>query len=173
MRRWLILVVAGALAAPGCSRASDDSKAQTWQQPPPPRAVEIPADLSIDVTVDGSAKAAITAATLTAKTADYADSERKAWRISGLVPEAAGSASIVEATTPAGVAVKYPHVDGAEPVLYLTRRGELAVAALDPHDPFPRFHGQGGRLRRPGDQEPHVMPVAHIAVTTRSGSSTL
>jgi hypothetical protein len=50
-------------------------------------------------------------------------------------------------------------------VLFLTRRGEVMVAAVDPKDPFPRYHGQGGRLRRGGDPMPRVAPVARLAVT--------
>ena len=37
--------------------------------------------------------------------------------------------------------------------------------ALDPKDPFPKFHGQGGRLHRAGDSMPRVSPVAKLAIT--------
>ena len=168
VRGMLFLIAAiAAGAAASCSKASDSGQAHNWQQEAPPREVEIPAQLSIDVLVDGAPKPAITTAMLSTKTPDYADSERRAWRIAGLEPEAAQPGAVVEAASPAGVAVKYPHADGTEPCLYLTRRGEVAVASLDPKDPFPKYHGQGSRLHRPGDQLPHVTPVAKLTITTR------
>ena len=67
------------------------------------------------------------------------------------MPEAGGG-SAVEAAGAEGVAVKFaqPTPEGLEPVLYLTRRGDIVVAAVDPKDPFPKYHGQGGRLHRAG-----------------------
>jgi hypothetical protein len=50
-------------------------------------------------------------------------------------------------------------------VIYLTRRGDVIVAALDPKDPFPRWHGEGGRLRRAGDPTPRLGPVAKLDIT--------
>jgi len=58
-----------------------------------------------------------------------------------------------------------PTAEGLEPVLFLTRRGEVIVSALDPKQPFPRYHGQGGRLHRAGDSLPRVAPVARLAIT--------
>ena len=106
------------------------------------------------------------AATLRGVRPDYADEERKAWKIPSLVGEAAPP-GIVEASSPAGVSVRFLHPtpDGLEPVLFLTRRGEVIMAALDPKDPFPRYHGQGGRLRRAGDQLPRVAPVSKLDIT--------
>jgi hypothetical protein len=49
-------------------------------------------------------------------------------------------------------------------VLYLTRRGEMAAAVIDSADPFPDYHGQGGRLRRPGDPLPRVLPVSELRI---------
>ena len=82
------------------------------------------------------------------------------------MPEATPG-TVVEAAGPTGVAVKFaePTPEGLEPVLFLTRRGELIVAALDPKDPVPKFHGQGGRLHRAGDSLPRVSPVAKLAIT--------
>jgi hypothetical protein len=57
-----------------------------------------------------------------------------------------------------------PTPEGLEPVLFLTRRGEVIVAALDPKDPFPKFHGQGGRLHRAGDSMPRVASVAKLEI---------
>ena len=86
------------------------------------------------------------------------------WLISTLVPEAA-TGSVVEATSPSGMSIKiaHPTPDGMEPGLFLTRRGELLVSAIDPKDPFPRWHGQGGRMHRAGDSQPRV-PVARLSI---------
>jgi len=58
-----------------------------------------------------------------------------------------------------------PMVDGLEPVLFLTRRGEVNVEAVDPKDPFPHYHGKGGRLHRVGDSLPHVEKVVRLEIT--------
>jgi len=165
MERWLILVVL--LAGGACSRASDEGEAKQWAQPHPPRNVPPPSDLSIPITVNGAAHGAITAQTLTSAKPDFEDAERTAWMIQTLVPDAAPSGTTVEAASPAGVSVKFerPSSAGLEPVLFLTRRGEVIVSAIDPKDPFPRYHGQGGRLHRAGDSWPRVAPVARLAIT--------
>jgi hypothetical protein len=155
----------------GCSRASQEGEAKQWATPPPARDIPIPANLSIAITVDGNARPSITGQYLRGAKPDFADEEHKAWLIPTLVPEAGpagGSAqSSIEAVSGAGVSVKFarPTADGREPVLFLTRRGDVIVSALDPKDPFPRFHGQGGRLRRAGDSTPRVSPVARIEIT--------
>jgi hypothetical protein len=157
------LAVLGACA---CSRASDESNAKKWQEPPPPNEVVVPPDLSIAVAIDGAAAPAITSEQLKATKPDFIDPEHRAWKIPTLVPAAAPAGTTVEATSPSGVAVKYlrPTGEGLEPVLYLTRRGELVAAAVDPKNPFPRYHGEGGRMRRPGDSVPRVNPVVKLAV---------
>jgi hypothetical protein len=162
----MVRFVVVAAVAIACSKASNESQTRQWPEPPPGKEVPIPAKLEIAVTVDGADKPAITASTLRGAPPDYSDAERKAWKIPTLVGEAAPP-GIVEATSPAGVSVKFAHPtpDGLEPVLFLTRRGEIIVAALDPKDPFPRYHGQGGRLHRAGDQLPRVAPVSKLHIT--------
>jgi hypothetical protein len=159
---WFVAVVAVA----ACAKARDESEAKQWQTQPPPKEVTIPAGLSIDVTVNGAAKSTITAATLREAKPDFSDEERKAWLIPTLVPDAAPTGTTVEAVAPGGFSVKFAHptADGLEPVLFLTRRGEVIVAALDPKDPFPRWHTQGGRVKRPGDTMPRVMPVSRLDI---------
>lgn len=158
MARWLLMI---ALVA--CSRASDQK--EQLQREAPGSGVNVPAGVSIAVTVGGTAKAPITSATLAATRPDFVDPDRRAWRVATLVPEAVPGTE-VEASSPGGVAVTFaePTPDGLEPVLFLTRRGEVIVAALDPKDPFPRFHGQGGRLHRAGDSMPRVSPVATLEI---------
>ena len=162
LRRLLIVVV---LAA--CSRASDEGNAKKWQEAPPPKGVSVPAGLSIAVSVDGVDKSPITSDVLVKTTPDFVDADHRAWRIPTLVSEAAPAGSVVEASSPTGFSVKFAHPtpEGLEPVLFLTRRGEVIVAALDPKDPFPKYHGQGSRLRRPGDAMPRVAPVTKLAIS--------
>ena len=58
---------------------------------------------------------------------------------------------------------------GAEPgivgVVEIVREGYPDQTAVDPKDPFPRYHGQGSRLKRPGDSMPRVAPVTKLAIT--------
>jgi hypothetical protein len=158
MARWLTLI---ALVA--CSRASDQK--DQLQRSAPGSALDVPAGVAIAVAVDGADKPPITSATLSATKPDFVDPERRAWRVATLVPEAVPGTE-VEASSPGGVAVTFaePTPEGLEPVLFLTRRGEVIVAALDPKDPFPKFHGQGGRLHRAGDSMPRVSPVSRLEI---------
>lgn len=167
MVRWLLIA---AVLAVACSKASNEGDKKQWQEAPPPKEVSVPAGLSIAVEVDGAAKPAITSDVLQKTKPDFLTAEHRAWRIPTLVTEAAASGTIVEASSPSGVAVKFTHPtpDGLEPVLFLTRRGEVIVAALDPKDPFPRYHGQGSRLRRPGDTMPRVAPVSKLSIVSGS-----
>ncbi|MBV8758847.1 MAG: hypothetical protein JO257_16280 [Deltaproteobacteria bacterium] len=159
VRALLLLALAAA-----CSKASKE--ADRLQREAPGSDSKVPADVSITVAVDGADKPPITSQTLAATKPDFVDPERRAWRIATLVPDATPG-SDVEAAGPTGVAVKFasPTPEGLEPVLFLTRRGEVIVAAVDPKDPFPKFHGQGGRLHRAGDTMPRVSPVARLAIT--------
>ena len=158
------IVIALALAA--CSKSPDQSETKKWQASPPPAAMTVPDGIAIGVDVDGAARAPITSDTLKSVKPDFADAEHRAWLIASLVPDAAASGTTVEAIAASGVGVKlaHPTPEGLEPVLFLTRRGELSARALDPKDPFPKWEGQGGRLHRPGDSLPHVA-VTKLAIT--------
>ncbi len=166
MRHWLLIALSIAVLGVGCSRASNEGEAKQWQEQPPPKDVNVPAGLSIGVTIGGAEHAPITSEMLTKTKPDFVDDERRAWRIQTIVPEATGG-STVEASSATGVSVKFaqPTPEGLEPVLYLTRRGEVVVAAVDPKEPFPRYHGQGARLHRPGDTMPRVAQVTKLAIT--------
>ena len=161
-RRLLLLLL---VLATACSRASDETQAKKWADHPPTD-MPPPADLDIPVSVGGAAQSAITASTLTAHKPDFADEDRSAWLIGTLVPAAQKAGAVVEASSSSGVAVKFerPSATGFEPVLFLTRRGEVLVSAVDPKDPFPRYHGHGGRLHRTGDSWPRVAPVARLEI---------
>ena len=155
-----------AIAFVACSRAGDERATRQWQESPPPPAQVVPVGLSIAVEVDGAAKPPITAEQLTATKPDFVDTERRAWLIRTLVADTA-TGSMIEAASPSGVSLKLAlsTADGLEPVLFLTRRGEFMVSTIDPKDPFPPYHGQGGRLHRAGDSMPHVGPVAKLSIT--------
>ena len=156
-----------AVVACACSRASDEGQTKQWQTQPPPKDVLVPPGLAIAVDVDGATKPPITSETLQSIKPDFIEPERRAWLIARLVADAAPAGSVVEASAPNGVSLKLarPTADGLEPVLFVTRRGEVIVSAMDPKDPFPRYHGQGGRLHRAGDSMPHVTPVSKLAIT--------
>jgi len=162
MARWLVLA---ALVA--CSKTSDPTETKQWQSDPPPPKIEVPRGVSIPVTIDGQGRAPITSDTLDTVKPDFVDVEHRVWLIPTLVPEAAAPGSSTEASSPSGMSVLlgHPMPDGFEPALFLSRRGELKVGAVDPKDPFPKWHGQGGRLHRAGDSLPHVGPVAQLKIT--------
>src|SRR5580704_11421244 len=166
MRRTLVAMT----VVLACSKPSDENAAKRWQEPPPPPEIVVPEGVSIAVDVDGSAASPITSAALTTAKPDFTDPEHRAWLVTTLVPAAAPPGTMIEATSPSGVSVKLAHPmgDGLEPVVYLTRRGEVIVAALDPKQPFPPYHGQGGRLHRAGDSLPHIAQVAKLVITRPS-----
>lgn len=165
---WIALSLTLALVA-GCSRAEDERSGKRTPVAPPPVEVDIPRDLSIRVTVDGAVRPTLDAKALAAHAPDFKDEDRRAWKLTGLVPELDHAGASIEARGKNGVSVRLERPSapgGLEPVLFLTRRGELVATMLDPAQPFPDFHGQGGRLRRPGDSMPHVSPVLELAVRT-------
>ena len=165
----LAVAIVSALVALGCGRAEDSSAAKRSPRPPAPPRVEVPAALHIPVTVDGAPSTAIDVALLEQLAPDFADDERRAWRLRRLVPALAQAGAAVEAVGKAGVTVRYAGTaeGGLEPALLLTRRGEIVIAAVDPQHPFPDYHGQGGRLGRPGDPMPHVGKLVELRVITR------
>jgi hypothetical protein len=167
--RIAIALLAALAVASGCGRAEDSSVAKRSPRPPAPPRVDIPADLRIPVTIDGAPSTAIDAALIEQLPPDFTDRERRAWRLRRLVPALASPTSSVEAVSKAGVTVRYAASGegGLEPVLLLTRRGDVVVAAMDPAKPFPDYHGQGGRLGRPGDPMPHIGRVTELRVVTR------
>ncbi len=153
-----------------CSRAENESAGRRTPVAPPPVEVDVPKDLRIELTVDGVARPPIDAKTLSARAPDFRDEERRAWKLSTLVPELDRVGASVEARGKQGVSVRLERqaAPGAlEPVLFLTRRGELVATMVDPAHPFPDYHGQGGRLRRPGDTMPHVSPVLALLVRSQ------
>lgn len=163
LARGLCLLVL--LAA--CSRA-DEEQAGARRSPslPPPPTAELPAGIDIPVTLDGAPAEALTTARLAALPPDFADADRRAWRLTRVLPGFAAGATVdAISREDVAVAMKAPSSEAdLQPVLFVTRRGDVVATLLDPADPFPDFHGQGGRLRRPGDTTPRVSPVVRLQV---------
>jgi hypothetical protein len=160
------VVVASLLILAACSRAGEEESGKRAPIAPPPQVIEIPQGLNIPVEVDGKSAAPITRATLEDVKPDFADAERRAWRLSRIVPGFSGDA-VVDAVGRDGMAIsmRQPTTsDEPQPVLFFTRRGEVVATQVRPEDPFPQFHGQGGRLRRPGDTTPRISPVVALRV---------
>src|SRR5204862_149930 len=83
------------------------------------------------VDVDATASAPITSEVLAATKPDFVDEDHRAWRIPTLVAAATTGSTVEASSSTTGVAVKFalPTPDGFEPVLFLTRRGEVPDAA--------------------------------------------
>ena len=170
-RRSLASVaVLGVLAlASACSKASETTEAKRSPKPPPPAAISdaIPA-VHLDVEIDGAPAAAIDAARLAASKPDFVDEDHRAWRIVTLVgPSASRPGAVVAAVGDKGLSLDMPAPNGPKdpvPALALNRRGEVVVGLLAPDDPFPDYHGKGGRLSRPGDPLPHLPAPTKLRV---------
>lgn len=159
------------LVLAGCRSDHAPNEGKRMPKAPPPVELALPSDLRIEVHVDGAPRPPITAATLAAIPPDFADHERRAWRISTLLGIAARPGSVIAATGAAGMTIELPASGAAgqpTPTLFVTRRSEVIVALVDPADPFPAFHGQGRRLERPGDPLPRIVDVTRIAVRSES-----
>lgn len=163
MTRTFVLIVL--LAACRGDTPNEERKVPHLQPGP----FEIPADLRIEVMVDGVGAREIDAARLRALPADFADQDRHAWRLDNLLAgELGGRRAKVTGFggTGAGVVVEFPGTDRV-PVLLLNRRGHALLTLVDPANPFPRFHGEGGRLARPGHDQPQMI-VRRLEIETGS-----
>jgi hypothetical protein len=163
-----VLVVLFVLA---CGNSEPANEGKRMPAPPPAKR-ELPTDLSIAVTVDGQARPPITHATLSAMPPDWSDKDqRKAWRLAKLVGvEETVDRSFAITGTSNNITVEFPAKSTANalvPALALSQRGTLVVEFVDPADPFPRFHGEGGRLGRSPESEPRVAGVTKIEARKR------
>jgi hypothetical protein len=152
----------------GCSRASDSADAKRSPKAPPAVSGVVPAGWHVDVEIDGANAPPIDAPRLDATKPDFADEEHRAWRVATLVGAAAARpGAIIAAVGDAGTAVEMRSgtaPNDPTPVLSLNRRGEVVVEVISPDDPFPDFHGKGGRLNRPGDPQPRVAAPTKLRV---------
>ncbi|HEY3820011.1 MAG TPA: hypothetical protein VGL81_22755 [Polyangiaceae bacterium] len=159
-----------------CKRPSGDAN-ESRQMPklPPPPAVEAPAELSVAVVVDGQAAPALDRARLDAVPADFADGDRRAWKMETLLGEPAsrpGAAFTITGDKDVAIVLHRPRSAADEiPVLVLNRRGQLLAAMVESDAPFPGYHGQGHRLERRGDPMPRVEGVKRIEVSQGAGDA--
>ncbi len=153
-----IVIAAQAVAVAGCK--SEPNEGKLMPKLPPHPDLDLPKDLRIAVEIDGQPGPAIDAARLAAVAPDFADAERRAWRFESLL----GPAVAKEGTTVYAIGARDLSVelrprtaDGLVGVLMVSRRGDVIALMVEEKQPFPTFHGQGGRLGRPpgeGDGEP-------------------
>ena len=168
-RSWVLLVVAMALPLAGaCSKVSDTTDAKRSPKPPPSAGVALPAALHVEVEIDGAPAPPIDAAWLSAIKPDFSDNEHRAWRLTTLVgPAGTRPGVVINALGDKGLGLEmHPGAGPTDPtpVLSLNRRGEVFVELVAPDDPFPDFHGKGGRLSRPGDPLPRVSNPSKVRV---------
>ena len=163
--RWIWIWIAILAIACHGDEPNEERKLPKLQPPP---TVAIPRDLRVPISIDGKPAAALDAARLDANKPDFADAERSAWRVDTLFrADMPGGHARIAAFGDNGVslALDVP-AKGAVPVLLLNRRGQVVLTVIDPASPFPGFHGQGGRLARPGDPSPHIV-VQRIEITNQ------
>jgi hypothetical protein len=180
---WSFAGAAGFLVvvATACSTASEEAASKRAPKTPPPQGlVKVPDTWRAEVQLDGVSVAALTAAEMNSIKPDFSDSERRGWKVETLLPGAA-NATVVIADGAPGVSVMYevpkPGTEGSgagaaggaasaalRPAIFVTRRGEVSVAAVDVENPFPRYHGKGGQLRRIGDSQPRLLGVTRLRI---------
>jgi hypothetical protein len=162
------LILCCMLLGLGCDNAGNANDGKRMPNPPPPASHDLPAGLRIEVDIDGKAAAAIDAAKLGATAPHFEDNDRRAWRLSGLVGgPASEKGAVFSVTGEKGITITLHQPEGDDdpvPVLIVSRRGEIMAALIDPSQPFPPFHGRGGRLGRPGDPLPRISGVTRIQV---------
>ncbi|RMH42946.1 MAG: hypothetical protein D6689_06560 [Deltaproteobacteria bacterium] len=155
------IAMACVLAAVGCKGDPPNVERQLPNLHPTP-GVTVPAGLRIPVDVPGQPARVIDRAFLDGTSPDFKDGDRTAWRLDRLLGLQPGDEVVAE--TAAGVRIGFPVTADRIPVLLLNRRGEVGVLSVAPDDPFPRFHGAGGRRGRPPGDVPHASDVTRIAV---------
>jgi hypothetical protein len=170
-----LLTAATLSFACACSKPSETTDAKRSPKPPPSASVAIPATLHVEVEVDGAPAPPIDAARLSAAKPDFSDDERRAWRLTTLLgPATSRPGVVIEALGDKGLGLEMRPTAGPSdptPVLSLTRRGEVVIELVSPDDPFPGFHGKGGRLNRPGDPLPRVSSPTKLRVYLASAAT--
>lgn len=168
MTRMTLLLCTAIVCACG---QTDQNEGQRMPKLAPPPRVPIPADLSITVEIDGAPAAPIDAARLAGIEPDFQDDERRAWKIATLLgPSIEPLSTRIAVTGRRGVTVELTRSEATRelvPVILLSRRGDVIAALVQATEPFPHYHGQGGRLGRPLDPLPRISDVTSIRVTTR------
>ena len=168
---WCALFIALA----SCTKASESTDAKRTPKPPPAPSAESAPAISIAVEIDGAAAPAIDSAKLASTPPDFKDDEHRAWKLSTLLANTNRPGMVFAVTGEQGVTIvlRSPRNPGDPlPGAMLNRRGELFVTLVDPAQPFPAYHGQGGRLARPGDPSARVGGVTKIRAYVEIDSGT-
>jgi hypothetical protein len=171
MKVLLVTVLLAALGGAGvaCTKASDSADGKRMPKPPPPAQSAAPTTAStVLVEVDGAPAPAIDAARLASVPPDFKNDEHRAWKLTTLLgAPAQRDGAVIAATGEKDITIvlKKPLKEkDPVPVLIVNRRGELFCELVSADEPFPAYHGQGGRLARPGDPLPRVGGVTKIRV---------
>lgn len=163
MRPHLLLGLALGLLA--CDRTDEAADGKRMPKPPPTTSVAAPG-VHVEVILDGVTVAPLDAARFDATKPDFAEDERRAFRMATLLGPAAGRPGASFAITgDQGLVLTMSEPTDPKapaPVLVVSRRGEVIATLLDPAQPFPPYHGWGGRLGRPGDPLPRIGGVRRI-----------
>lgn len=161
-----VAVLVLALGAGACEQHANEGR--RMPKAPPPPSAPVDKALSIAVTIDGVPAPPVDAERLERTPATYADEGKRAWRIDTLFgAKGARTGVSYTVTGDGGVAIvlRPPRsLAEAVPVIAANLRGEVIVAMVSPGQPFPAYHGQGGRLGRRGDPLPRIGNVTSIAV---------
>lgn len=163
----LAILLASALAA-GCQKVSDEGDPKRMPKPPPPPGAILPETAHVAVTIDGKDATPIDAAKLAGTPPDFQDDERRAWKLRTLLGDTVERAGVVIAAAASSGPEVLMHARKGdadpEPVLVMSRRGELVATMISPGVPFPEYHGRGGRLGRSGDPLPRISGVKKLRV---------
>lgn len=162
MKRWRLAV----LVALGCDTGEANEARRMPKLPPPAQSAVVMAP--IPVAVEGGTDTVVDGALLERIEPDYSSEDRRAWRFSTLLVGELHPGKVVAITGERGIVLELPEpTPEAEPVLVVSRRGEAIAAVIEPHDPFPQYHGRGGRLGRRGDPLPRIDGVTKITIKRR------
>ncbi len=169
-RRWLLASLAIGFVALGCSRDQPNEGKRLPKLTRPPATAQ--SDVNIAVVIGGTTKGTITAATLTATKPDWTDERRRAWRfetlmaaVGAITPGGLPATSQISVTGTRGVTVDFSVVTPNSPlvpVIVFSQRGEVVAQFVDPAEPFPAFHGEGGHLGRSPSPTPRVSEVSKL-----------
>lgn len=174
MRHALALSAILSLASMSCTKASEAEKAKRMPKPPPEPSQPVQLDAPIGLEVDGEKRAPVASALLAKTKPDFSSGDRRAWKIARLASLPPDADAEIEVESADGVRVSaLANPPAGKPILVLVvnRRGSAHAALVRADDPFPAFHGQGGRLSRPGDPLPRIGRLRRIRIQQKSDAS--